>query len=113
MILLYTVSVLPQLAFSSTVTSLAMGMKDDVLSFYRMIGALAMLCGLGFLVAALFKFKQFKDNPQQTPVGTPFVLLFIGILLAFLPSFILPAGQTLFGSSTLTPSKGILDAIPS
>ena len=62
--------------------------------------AIAYVAGLGFGVAAIFKFKQHKDNPTQIPLGTPIALLVIAIALVFLPSFFSPAGETLFGKTT-------------
>src|SRR5689334_3494979 len=59
--------------------------------------AVSYLAGIAFAIAGIFKFKQHKDNPTQIPLGTPIALLVIGILLIFLPSFIKPAGTTLFG----------------
>jgi intracellular multiplication protein IcmD len=34
------------------------------------------------------KFKQHKDNPTQTPIGTPIALVFIAAALLFLPSIL-------------------------
>ena len=66
---------------------------------YLMI-AVAYVAGLGFGVAAIFKFKQHKDNPTQIPLGTPIALLVVAIALVFLPAFFKPAGQTLFVATT-------------
>lgn len=58
----------------------------------------AYLAGFGLTIAAIFKFKQHKDNPQQVPMGTPITMLLVGIALIFLPSIIKPAGESIFGS---------------
>ena len=50
--------------------------------------AVAYIAGLGFGVAAIFKFKQVKDNPTQIPISTPFALLGVSTLLVFLPGVI-------------------------
>lgn len=63
-----------------------------------MIGT-AYLAGIGFGIAAIFKFKQHKDNPTQIPVGTPIALLVIAIALVFLPFLFKPAGETIFGNA--------------
>ncbi len=81
-----------------TITDVAIGSKNDVLNVYKMTGALAFLCGLAFMIVSMFKFKQFKDNPQQTTVGTPIMLFFIGVLLVYMPSLQDSSGETLFGS---------------
>ena len=103
---------LPSLGYTQlTITTMATGMVDDVMAFYRMIGALAFLAGIAFFIVAILKFKQFKDNPQQTPVGTPFMLLLIAVLLAFLPSFISPVGVSLFGATTLESSQSKIESV--
>lgn len=71
--------------------------------FGQLMIAVSYLAGIGFSIAAIFKFKQHKDNPTQIPLGTPLALLTLGIVLIFLPSFIEPAGKTLFGSGTTIP----------
>ncbi len=64
----------------------------------KLMIAVAYLAGFGFVIASIFKFKQHKDNPTQIPMGTPIAMLVIGIALIFLPSFIAPAGTTIFGT---------------
>lgn len=68
-------------------------------SIGELMAATAYLAGFGLTIAAIFKFKQHKDNPAQIPMGTPIAMLVIGICLIFLPGFIKPAGETIFGSS--------------
>lgn len=67
--------------------------------FDQFMLAVAYIAGLGFGVAAIFKFKQVKDNPTQIPISTPFALLGVSTLLVFLPGVIEPAGKTMFGDS--------------
>lgn len=69
----------------------------------KLVLAVAFLAGIGFVMAAIFKFKQHKDNPQQIPLGTPIAMLVIGAFLIFLPNLIAPAGATIFGG---TPKAG-------
>lgn len=66
----------------------------------RLIVAIAFMSGLGFGIAAVYKFKQYKDNPTQIPIGTPFALLFVSIILVFFPAIIRPTAMTLFGKDT-------------
>ncbi|MDC3181192.1 type IV secretion protein IcmD [Gammaproteobacteria bacterium] len=82
-----------------TITGIAKSSKDDIMSFFNLIGALAFVCGICFFIAAMLKFKQFKDNPQQTTIGTPIMLLVIAVLLTFMPNLKTVSGETLFGSS--------------
>ncbi|MBA2654556.1 MAG: type IV secretion protein IcmD [Gammaproteobacteria bacterium] len=81
------------------------GIAANITSQFSKIGqlilAIAFLGGIGFIMAAIFKFKQHKDNPTQIPLGTPIAMLVIGAFLVFMPSLIAPAGATIFkGSAT-------------
>jgi intracellular multiplication protein IcmD len=75
----------------------------NITSAFKSVGELmiatAYLAGIGFVIAAIFKFKQHRDNPTQIPIGTPIALLVIGIFLVFLPGIIGPTGSTIFGGS--------------
>jgi intracellular multiplication protein IcmD len=81
-------------------------LATNITGSFRALGmlilAIAFLAGIGFVMAAIFKFKQHKDNPTQIPLGTPVAMLVIGIVLIFLPNLILPAGTTIFGGSAQT-----------
>jgi intracellular multiplication protein IcmD len=65
----------------------------------KLITAAAYVMGFGFVMVAIFKFKQHKDNPQQHPIGGPIAMLFLGIALIFLPTLISTTGTTVFGSA--------------
>lgn len=60
----------------------------------KLMVAIAYLGGFGFTIAAIFKFKQHKDNPTQIPLGTPIALLVIGIALVFVPGILKMGGAT-------------------
>ena len=70
---------------------------------FSQIGSLiintAYIAGIGFGISAIFKFKQHKDNPQQIPVGTPFALLAVSVLLVFLPGLYAPAAKSIYGTA--------------
>ncbi len=77
------------------------GIVDNVTGTFSSLAQLllggAYLAGFALAIAAIFKFKQHKDNPQQVPMGTPITLLLVGVALIFLPSIIKPAGESIFG----------------
>tara|TARA_B110000459_G_C16613317_1_gene497396 strand:+ start:2547 stop:2930 length:384 start_codon:yes stop_codon:yes gene_type:complete len=79
-------------------------LADNVTGQFTAIGQLmigvAYVAGIGFGISAIFKFKQHKDNPTQIPIGTPFALLSVSVLLVFLPGLYAPAGESVFGSTT-------------
>ena len=78
-------------------------LATDVTGSFSGIGSLMIatsyLAGIGFSIAAIFKFKQHRDNPTQIPIGTPIALLVIGIILIFFPGIVKPAGSTIFGEN--------------
>lgn len=59
---------------------------------------LSFVVGMCFLFAAMFKFKQHKDNPTQNPVGGPLMYVLIATLLMYIGNFELPLKQTLYGA---------------
>ena len=71
-----------------------------------MIG-IAYISGIGFFIAAIFKFKQHKDNPTQIPMGTPVALLMIAVCLVFLPYIITASGKTFTGDATADYAGGV------
>lgn len=82
-----------------TIGNIALGITSSFTGIGQLMAAVAYLAGFGLTIAAIFKFKQHKDNPQQVQLGTALTLLIVGVILIFLPSIIAPAGSTIFGSS--------------
>jgi intracellular multiplication protein IcmD len=64
--------------------------------------------GLAFMVGAIMKFKQHKDNPTQVTIGTPIALLLVGAALLFMPSVMGMAGMTMFGGGTTAGPSGAI-----
>jgi intracellular multiplication protein IcmD len=65
----------------------------------KLISGGAFLAGVGFAMAAIFKFKAHKDNPQQIPIGTPIALMVVAGALMYLPSVYGSLGVTIFGTA--------------
>ena len=59
--------------------------------------AIAYVAGFFMGLGALFKFKAYRDNPQQTPLGTPITWLGIAVFLIFLPELFGSGAQTIWG----------------
>lgn len=79
------------------VGAIAAQVTTNLSNIAKLITAGSYVAGMAFAVGAIAKFKQHKENPQQMPVSTPIVLLFIGIALIFIPSIFKSGGGTLFG----------------
>jgi intracellular multiplication protein IcmD len=86
-------------AQDQTIGDLAEGMITSIAPIVSLITAICYVAGIAFASAGVLKFKQHKENPQQVPLGTPFMLLFIGIALVYLPSMVKSTGATVFGTS--------------
>jgi intracellular multiplication protein IcmD len=84
--------------------------KSIIGPIFNVIISIAYLAGAGFVVAAIFKFKAHKDNPTQVTVGTPIMLLFVGIGLLFLPAIVTSVmhsiGFTSAGAGSVSYSSG-------
>ena len=80
-----------------TINDVADTIIGQLKSGREMILQMSFIAGLGFMVAAFFKFKQHKDNPTQVPIGNPLTYLLIGLLLLYVGSLATPLGETLFG----------------
>lgn len=98
-------------AQNMSIATVATSITSTFGSLARLITAGSYIAGIGFAVSSIFKFKQHKDNPQQTQIGTPIALLFIAAALLFLPNILTVAGQTVFG--TQKQSGGVTGTIPS
>ena len=93
---------LVSLTAMANIGDMANSINSTFSAISSLVGGAAYLFGLIFTVAGLFKFKQHRDNPTQVPVGTPFTLLGIGVLLIFLPNLITQSGSTVFSSGQTT-----------
>jgi intracellular multiplication protein IcmD len=72
-------------------------MQTQISSFTKLLITIAYVAGVGFGIGAIFKFKQHKDNPNQVPIGTPFAMFTVAVLLVFLPALFKPAKESVFG----------------
>ena len=96
---------------SGAVGSLADNVKASFSSIAELITAAAYVMGFGFVLVAIFKFKQHKDNPTQITIGTPIAMIFIGAAMIFLPSIIKTTGATVFGSDASAGGISGVDSI--
>ena len=68
-------------------------------SISTLIGAFAYISGLALVVTAVVKLKQFRDNPQQVTISTPFIYMAAGVGLIYLPSLINVTFQSIFDTN--------------
>src|SRR5437868_7088687 len=80
-----------------TAGDIFLNLSDVFSPFIGIIFGLATIAGLAFTISAVFKFKQFKDNPQQISIGQPIGLFFLGAFMLWLPFMIKSIGHTVTG----------------
>ena len=85
-------------ATEGDLSSVADSISGGFGSFLSLMLSGAYLAGFGFLIGAVFKFKQHRDNPTQVPIGTPFMMMMVSVALIFLPSLVSSSGSQVFGS---------------
>lgn len=99
---------------SNSLGKMASSITDSLKEVGNLITSASYVGGLGFVIGALMKFKQHKDNPTQVPLGTPMTLLVMAIALLFLPTLLKFAAGTIFGSggaTTAGPSGTIISSV--
>lgn len=97
----------------ASVGDMAMTVSKSVNGLQVLIQGVCYMGGIAMAGIALFKFKAHKDNPQQTPLSVPIVMLLVGAGLLYLPSVLSSAGETLWGgdqnSNKLEYNYGTID----
>lgn len=78
-----------------TLGGIAENITESLEDVDKLANAIAYIGGFFMALGALFKFKAYRENPQQTPLGTPITWLAIAVMLIFLPS-VLSTGATTF-----------------
>lgn len=84
---------------AATFSDMATNLSSQFTAIGQLMTGTAYIAGIGFGIAAIFKFKQHKDNPTQVPIGTPFAMLAISVLLVFLPGLYKPAAKSIYGTT--------------
>lgn len=106
-ILLIMLYVMPYVALAATqpagIGGFAKGLIEPVEILSNFISTGCFIIGIMLLMSALLRYLQYRVNPLASPIGTVFILLFLGIVLICLPFLYLLLGAgipfSLFGSS--------------
>lgn len=86
-------------AGSTGVGKIATNVTEQLGSVAQLLVYIAYVAGVGFALAGILQFKAHKDNPQQTPLSKPVMLVIVAACLLFLPTVMSAAGGTIFGTS--------------
>lgn len=95
----------------STIGDVATNISNSLGGITELIIGISVVAGLAFGVAAIFKFKQHRDNPQQVPLGQPLALLAIAVMLLWLQFLLQATGRTMAQGDTET-GQGKLQETP-
>ena len=82
-----------------TLTTIQKNVGSSVSNLARVLEDLALVCGIGFILASFFKFHQHKLNPTQVPMSQGVTLLIIGAGLSIFPHLLDTVSQSVFGTS--------------
>lgn len=80
---------------------------NNQVSFTSLFSGFLKMCSFGFFIATVLKFKQYKENPTQIPVSTPFALLLVTVLASTSFMIIDPVTETMFGDEINNTCTGL------
>lgn len=82
------------------IASVAAKVKTQATAVATLLNVAAYVAGVGFALAGILQFKAHKENPQQTPLSKPVVMIVVAACLLFLPTIMDIAGSSLFESGS-------------
>lgn len=84
---------------AQTIGTVAANITSTFSNVTKLLTSAGYVGGVTFLIVAIFQFKQHKENPTQTPLSKPMMILAMGSALIFIPTITEIASGTFFGSS--------------
>ena len=102
------IAVVPARCFAAGVSLASITKNIDVAvsSLARIFVDIALVAGVGFIMAAFFKFHQHKQNPQQVPISNGITLLLVGAGLTMFTVILPTATSAVFGSASMAQVGG-------
>lgn len=94
-------------AEGSDLTAMANEITTELGALQKLLSVTAYVVGVGFAMGGIFQFKAHKENPQQTPLSKPVVMLIVAACLLFLPTLINVAGESLFAGTPQSAKDGL------
>jgi intracellular multiplication protein IcmD len=88
-----------------TLTTVAASVDNTVGQLATVLIDVALISGIGFIMASFFKFHQHKQNPQQVQMSQGISLLLIGCGLTLIPLLIPTASVSVLGTAAKSPAK--------
>ena len=90
------------LAAGADITSIATTVTTQATAIAKLLSVTAYVAGVGFALAGVLQFKTHKENPQQTPLSKPVVMIVVAACLLFLPTILTIAGASLLGTGAVS-----------
>jgi Ca2+/Na+ antiporter len=98
-------------ASGATFGDAAQGVFDQMKDFANVATAASFLAGIVVGITALFKFKAYSENPQQTKIAVPIVLTLVAACLIGLPAFLTMGQNTILEGESGSMNEGVYDNI--
>lgn len=92
-------------ATGTDIAAVATTVTTEVNAVAKLLSVTSYVAGVGFALGGILQFKAHKENPQQTPLSKPVVMIVVAACLLFLPTILAIAGATLFGSSATSAAS--------
>jgi len=93
------------LADGGDITAIASTVTTEATAIAKLLSITAYVAGVGFALAGILQFKAHKENPTQTPLSKPVVMMIVAACLLFLPTILNIAGASLLGSSAVSAAS--------
>lgn len=108
LVLTYTTAALaaPPPGEITTLTGLSSQVQRSVSTTSVILLNVALIAGIGFILASFFKFYQHKQNPTQVPMSQALSLLVIGAALTLFPTMIKISTSAVLGTSKTSQVSG-------
>ncbi len=82
---------------SPSIGAIKANISSSIKDLMTILQDVAMVTGIGFVIAAFFKFHQHKMQPTQVPLSQGVTLLLVGAGLTVFPSLLGTATKSAFG----------------
>ena len=79
-----------------TIQSIQTNIASATQTVGKILVDIALLAGIGFVLASLFKFHQHKLNPTQVPISQGVTLLLVGAALLVFPALLSTTTKAVF-----------------
>ena len=83
---------------AQTISAISKNIQYSVGWVANMLITIAVIAGMGFVMASFFKFHQHKMNPQQVPLSQGISLVLIGSAMIVFPYLLKPVSLAVFGN---------------